>query len=69
MSFTGHTVFEGNNADSGGAIYALNGVKVAFSIMSISFEHNTAHADGGAIYALRATIMHFSSINYCQHTP
>ena len=49
VSFTGHSTFDGNIANSGGAI-SLNGVNLAFD-MNISFSHNMARADGGAIYA------------------
>ena len=48
-------MFEGNSAGSGGAIYALNEVSVSFN-MHILFFHNTARANGGAIYAFKADI-------------
>ena len=51
MSFTGHTVFDGNEADSGGAIYAFYEVVVKF-LGSTTFSRNIAQTNGDHILHL-----------------
>lgn len=55
VSFTGHTIFDSNNGESGGAIYASFAITLVFN-QSITFAHNTALTDGGAIYSSGANI-------------
>ena len=50
LYFTGSTVFYGNKAGLGGAIYSPFGTELTFSGDTL-FSHNTADTNGGAIYS------------------
>ena len=52
LYFTGFTVLYGNKAGLGGAIYSPFGTELTFSVHGDTlFSHNTAEANGGAIYS------------------
>ena len=56
LYFTGSTVFYGNKAGLGGAMYLPFGAELTFSGDTL-FSHNTADTNGGAIYSMYNNII------------
>ena len=67
VSFTGLTVFDGNEAERGGAIHILYGMVVEFR-GSTTFSHNRAHTNGGAIASHFATLIFYNTIKFSCNT-
>ena len=62
LHFRGNTVFDGNKAGLGGAIYLPFGTELTFSGDTV-FSHNTADTNGGAIYSVYTNItFHCNSV-------
>ena len=67
VSFTGFTMFDGNEAERGGAIHILYGMVVEFR-GSTTFSHNRARTIGGAIASHFATLIFYNTIKFSCNT-